>query len=1026
MRLLFLIALCQCLVQAGLRAESLFNRDVRPILSKNCYACHGPDANERKAKLRLDTAEGAAAGGKSGKPAVVPGKISESELWRRIASTDPDEIMPPPEAHRPLNAADRNTIREWIESGARFAGHWAYIPPEKAALPDGPDDNPIDRFVRDRLQKEGLDFSPQADRRTLCRRLHFDLTGLPPEPGAVKAFLHDDKPGAVERLVEGLLDSPHFGERMALPWLDAARYADTNGYSIDGGRHAWLWRDWVIKAFNDNKPYDAFLLEQLAGDLMENADETKLIATAFNRHNAVTHEGGTIPEENLVNYVSDRVKTVGESILGLTTGCAQCHDHKYDPITQEEYYQLFAFFNTADDIGLDGNNGVNPRPHIKAGSPLATEEEIAAVKREMTRARKALRKVDPSAQAEWEKDACNELARAGTGFELVPLDHLTATLPNGNPFRVAVNDDESVTVKHGDFSAYNVCCRIPDGTGLIHGVRIVFEPAANSQPGFGNGKKTKGTFVLNTATTCFSPFAAKNIDLDSAVSIGKVSASSHLPGFEPTLIHDTRRSNGWAPVPAGKPEHITLTFAKPVNPVDNPFLTTELVFNYGENASPARFRIYGFHGVDDDTLYPTEIGVILKTEPDRRSAEAANLLERYFIEHSPFKACHRMRLHNLEERLEILTGKHSIMVMNTSAKPRRTRFLERGLYSAPAHEVKPGVPAFLPPLKKIGADGEASRLDFARWLLRDDHPLTARVAVNRIWQALFGTGLVASSADFGSQGEWPTHPELLDWLAVDFRESGWNTKSLIKRIVTSRTYLQSSDTNAALLDRDPDNRLLSRGARFRLPAELLRDNALSVAGLLVPRLGGPSVKPYQPGDLWRQVSHYGSTPATAQTYVQDHGEKLYRRSLYTYWKRTLPPPDMAVFDAPSREICITNRGRTNTPLQSLVLLNSDQLVEAARVLAMRMLSMSLADDNARLASTFERVTSRPPTRGELRLLHDALQREHDHFNKNPTAAEDLLAIGESEQVSKTNLPEHAAWTNVCLTLLNLSETITRR
>ena len=1010
----------------GEAAEVRFSRDIKPLLSKNCFACHGPDAHERKGKLRLDTEEGMRTGGRSKEPAVIPGKPGDSLIWERITSTDPDELMPPPDSHKELSDAEKALIRQWIEEGANYEGHWAFAPPRQPEIPAIKEANPIDRFVGARLQNEGLEFSPAADRRSIARRLFLDLTGLPPTVAELNAFLEDAREDAYERLVDRLLASPHFGEQMALPWLDAARYADTNGYSIDGGRDAWLWRDWVIKAFNENKPYDEFLVEQLAGDLLDNPTPGQLIATAFNRHHSVTHEGGTIPEENLVNYVVDRVKTTGEAILGLTTGCAQCHDHKYDPLPQEDYYGLFAFFNTLDDRGLDGNNGVNPRPFIEAVTPLATGSEIAAVKRELEAARNQLESPDPAAQAEWENQARLELELLGEEFELIALDHLTATLPNGDPSRIQVKDDESVEAKGGDFSAYNVACRIPEGTGTVSGLRVVFEPANKGKVGFGSGA-VPGGFVMSTITPCFNPFPAKNIDLNSAIPVKRVTASSFKPEFRPEHIHDTRRRTGWAPATSevGKPQHITLTFEEPVDTAAQQYLTTELVFNYGQNAGPKKFRIFLMKGVDEDTLLPKDIVEILGLAPERRSPEQADAIRRYFNRHSEAKALARHQVSNLQERIKILTEKHRVMVMNTSQKPRVTHFLERGVYSNKKHVVKPAVPGFLPPLE-TPADRDLNRLDFARWIVRADHPLTSRVAVNRFWQIFFGRGLVGTSADFGAQGDWPSHPELLDWLAARFQKSGWDVKALVRAIVTSRTYRQSSDTSPGALKRDPRNDLLARGPRFRLPAEMVRDHALAVSGLLVKRIGGPSVKPYHPGDLWRQVSHYGSTPATAQTFVQDHGEKLYRRSLYTYWKRTLPPPSMAAFDAPNREACTTERGVTNTPLQAFILMNDPQYVEAARVFAESLLVSDAGTDLERLARAFERVTSRPPNVAELKTMTTSLERERRHYTANPSDAERLLGVGESRRDLSLSAPEHAAWTNLCGLLLNLSEAITRR
>lgn len=1037
---------CFPLVSAALAlplgaAEPLaFNRDIRPILSKTCFTCHGPDAAAVKGGLRLDLRERALKGGESGKPAIVPGKPEESEVVRHITSKNPELVMPPPEAHMKFTPQDAEKLIRWIKEGAEYEGHWAFQTPLKAAVPEIPDagSNPIDRFIAARLKAEKLAFSPEADRRTMIRRLSFDLTGLPPSLEEIEAFIADTSPQAYESLVDRLLASPRFGENLATPWLDASRYADTNGYSIDGGRHQWIWRDWVIKSFNDNQPYDRFLTEQLAGDLLPDATEQQIVATGFNRNHAITHEGGTIPEENLVNYVADRVKTASETFLGLTLACAQCHDHKYDPLSQRDYYRFYAFFNTLDDIGLDGNAGNNARPTIKAASSLANPSEAETIRRELEAARQSLASPIPDAQAKWEEQQREDLAQRGEGLVLTPLEVMTATSPNGSPDRIEIHPDQSVTISHGDFAAYNILTKLPVGGPPIRGVRVVFSPSEKSKGklGFGKAKGLEGNFLLSSITTSVSTFPAGNVDLNAILPVARLSASGSQPGFDVRDALITDPLVGWAP-PTGSsdPQRITLTFDSPIQPGETPYLTTEILFNYGQDTSPARFQIFALSGNDDDSPHPADITGILTANPTTRTPEQASQLREYFHRIAPEKAADRYRIANLTERLSMLTEKHSVLVMNTSKKPRVTHILDRGVYSAPKEEVTPGSPAALAPLSNDPSfdpstgsfrDRPANRLDLARWMTRPDHPLTSRVAVNRLWEHFFGRGLSASSADFGSQGQWPSHPELLDWLAVDFRENGWDRKRLIKLILTSRTYRQSSNTTPELLTRDPRNELLARGPRFRLSAEQIRDQALAVSGLLVERLGGPSVKPYQPGDLWRQVSHYGSSPATSQTFVQDHGEKLYRRSLYTYWKRTLPPTSLSTFDAPNREICSIGRLPTNTPLQALVTLNDPQFTEASRALAAKLLASPSGNDRERLASAFEQITSRPPAPEELATFESALKRERQRYDSDPAAARALLAIGETPQNSDIPATEQAAWTQLASTLLNLSETITRR
>ena len=1022
-----------------LAAEPLaFNRDIRPILSKTCFTCHGPDAAAVKGELRLDIRERALKGGESGKPAIVPGHPEQSMVVMHLNSKDPDVIMPPPDAHMKFTSRDAELLTRWIKEGAKYEGHWAFQPPVKASLPgNGGSGGAIDSFIAARLKSENLDFSPEADRRTLIRRVSFDLTGLPPSPDEIRIFLNDATPQAYDAMVDRFLASPRFGEHFAAAWLDASRYADTNGYSIDGGRHQWIWRDWVIKSFNDNQRYDQFLTEQIAGDLLPAATEQQIVATGFSRNHAITHEGGTIPEENLVNYTADRVKTTSETFLGLTLACAQCHDHKYDPLTQRDYYRFFAFFNTLGDAGLGGDRGINAQPSIMASSCLANPGEAEMVRSELEAQRRLLAEPIPESQQIWESEQRADLGLRGRDFLLTPLEVITATAPNGNPERIKRLPDQSVTIAGGDFSAYNILTRLPVGGPPIRGIRIVFSPTPESKGelGFGSAKGLEGNFHLGSVTASVSSFPAGNVDLNAMLPIARLSASASQPGFDIRNVLNTDPLIGWSP-PTGStaPQHLTLTFGSPLQPSATPFLTTEILFNFGEKTSPARFQIFAFSGNDSDSPYPSAITELLLSEPATRSPEQSAQLRDYFHQIAPEKAGVRSQIANLEERLSMLTGKHPVLVMDTSAKPRKTHILNRGVYSSPMDEVSPGTPGMLPPLSEDPSfdkstatfpDRPANRLDLARWMTRPENPLVARVAVNRMWEHFFGRGLSASSADLGSQGQWPSHPELLDWLAVDFRENGWDRKGLIRQILTSKTYRQSSKTTPALLARDPRNELLARGPRFRLSAEEIRDQALVVSGLLVDRIGGPSVRPYQPGDLWRQVSHYGSSPATSQTFIQDHGEKLHRRSLYTYWKRTLPPTNLSVFDAPNREICSIGRLPTNTPLQALVTLNDPQFVEAARSLALGMLGAPYPSDRDRIAAAFEKVTSRLADVSELGILENSLRRERERYQSDAPAARELLAIGELAGSRTIPVQEQAAWTQLAATLLNLSEAITR-
>ncbi|HEX3871478.1 MAG TPA: DUF1553 domain-containing protein, partial [Pirellulales bacterium] len=864
----------------------------------------------------------------------------------------------PPSSNLSLTAEEKAKLRQWIDEGAKYATHWSFVPPVKAELPEVSQPkwtrNAIDRFVLAHLDAERLKAATEADRRMLIRRVSLDLIGLPPSADEVEAFVNDRTEGAYERLVDRLLASPHFGEKFALDWLDAARYADTNGFSIDGGRQQWLWRDWVIHAFNSNMPYDRFLVEQLAGDLLPKPTDESLLATGFQRNNMVTHEGGTIPEENLVNYNADRVKTLGEAVLGLTLGCAQCHDHKYDPILQRDYYRLFAYFNTASDIGLDGNGGVDPKPFMSLPTALRTGEE-KQVEADLAALRESLEHPDAKQLASWEKSQRKQLAARGKNMELLPTELIKISTPNrGSGFeiegsRIQINEP-------GDMAAYDISLKLPATKKSITGVRVVFFPDASTPlNGWGYGPSgrrskrpaaakvraaakppvdedspmrakaadatppaVKGNFVLTAFSASADAVPGDQVNLYRLLGVRRVTADSWQTAFPPADVLDMRNEHGWSPELTHEgPVHLTVTFDEPLHVDEAPFLTVQLNFGYGSTYVAAQFEIFALIGSDDDSDLPGEIIEAVETPRSKRNAPQRSQLREYFAAHDDSTHATRIAIANLEERLAVQTGKFPAMVMDMSEKPRDTFILNRGDYSQPRDKVTAGTPSVLPTL-----DGTPdTRLGLAQWITMRTNPLTARVAVNRFWATLFGAGLVRTVADFGSQGEVPTHPELLDWLAVDFMDSGWDVKALVRKIVLSATYRQTSVPTPALLEHDPQNRLLARGPRFRLSAELIRDAALKTSGLLVPRLGGPGVNPYSPGDLWREISHYGSTPATAQTFVQDHGEKLYRRSMYTFWKRTVPPPNMAAFDAPNREVCTVSRPATNTPLQALVLLN---------------------------------------------------------------------------------------------------------
>ena len=974
--------------------EISFNRDIRPIFSETCFNCHGPDEASREEDLRFDIPESAFAEREGGYFAIVPGDPEASEAWLLINDPDPEYRMPPPKSHLVLSDEQKATIEQWILEGAKYESHWAFEVPKKELLPDAMSsewsDSPIDRFVGERLKEEGLSPNVEADRRTLIRRLSFDLTGLPPTLQEIDTFLEDHSPDAYESLVDRLLDSPHYGERMALYWMDQARYADTNGYSRDGGRTMWLWRDWVIQAYNDDKPFSDFLREQLAGDLLPNATTDQVVATGFSRNHMITAEGGTIPLENLTNYAIDRVKTTSEAFLGLTMGCAQCHDHKFDPISQKDFYQFFAYFNTLDDKGLDGAAGNNSSPLINAKTSILHTDHREINKR-IENVNTLIEEQRKLRQASWEEAVRHELNGLGEGFNLHPLRPAKINSPNVSQTDVMqVQADGSMLALKTIRNFYSMVFEIPESIGEpITGVRVEFYPHESVNGGsLGYGEEEElGAFAVTAVSVSSGNLPVADIDLNRMVPLADATASYSHPDYPVENVLDPRSQNGWSPLgKVREQQHLTVMLAEPVSKSEASHLT--VMVNFQQIGGPGHFRVLAVTGRNDETNIPEGIREILSTAVDERNSAALSRLANYQKQYDPGLTHIRNELRTVENRLLEMTAEFSTQVMNTAEEPRKTYILERGSYENPGEEVSPGVPEFLLPLP---ADAPQDRLALADWFLHEDHPLTARVAVNRIWQMLFGAGIVSTSADFGSQGTWPSHLELLDWLAVDFRENGWQVKRLIKQMVMSSAYRQDSRIDPDKLELDPNNQLLARGPRMRLQAEFVRDAMLQQSGLLNDWIGGSSVKPYQPEYIWREISHYGSAPDTAQVFVQDHASNLYRRSLYTYWKRTNPPPAMATFDAPNRELCVMGRESTNTPLQALVLLNDVQFVEISRYFAQQLLQdISTTDDSKRLASAFETITSRSPLSDELEVLLDALEEQRAIFQGDPRAAKRFL------------------------------------
>ncbi len=1052
-----------------------FDRDIRPILATNCFACHGPDAKQRQANMHFDTRDGGAFDDRGGYRVIVPGKSTESRMIQRLTAKDPAIRMPPPYADRRPTEAQIELIRRWIDEGAKWERHWSFIPPERPPVPQVKDRkwprNPIDNFVMARLEPEGLKPSPEADKATLVRRVTFDLTGLPPTLAELDSFLKDKSPNAYEKRVDQLLESPHYGERMAMAWLDVARYADTHGYHIDSLREMWHWRDWVINAYNRNIPYDQFTLEQLAGDLLPNASLGQKIATGFNRNHMINFEGGAIPEEYQNEYVVDRVEATTTTWLGMTMGCARCHDHKFDPIKQKEFYQFYAFFNSIPEKGLDGTTG-NAVPVLQ----LPSSEQAA----EMDRLKKVIaaheaampEKDVAAAEAAWEKARLatlpvpsHEALEAHYEMEGSLIDS-SGHYRHGRALRGDVTFDEGIIGKAGHFD------------GEVH-VEFGDAPAFDRSPsadGFSlalwlNGEGLKEAAVLqkidgprragdrgyellldDSVLVRGGEHRRRGAHLiarlihqwpDDAIEVRTKERLTFGSWTHVALVYDGGgKASGLQVYLDGKPAEVDVVKDHLTGPIAN---SSPLEIGNKLKAAPSlRLRsgtvseVEPFKGsIDDFRIYRRALGAdevkqlavyepvraILLTVEDKRTKRQREALREYFLTQEASESLRKTyaELKSLRQERDNLTQAiPTTMVMQEMDKPRETHVLGRGDYRNPGDTVTPGVPAFLPPLAK---DAPLTRLTLARWLVGPDNPLTARVAVNRYWQWYFGTGLVKTAEDFGTQGEPPSHPELLDWLATEFIRTGWNVKVMQRLIVTSATYRQASKVTPELYERDPENRLLARGPRFRLTAEEIRDNALAVSGLLDDKIGGPSVYPYQPKGLWEEMA-FGEG-FSGQSYTPSAGKALYRRSMYTLWKRTVPPPALTTFDAPDREKCTARRSRTNTPLQALVLLNDPTYVEAARALAERAMTEGGKDPVRRVDFAFRLATARAPRLNEREVLVQLARQELEQYRQDKAAAQKLLGVGDSKYNSKLNPSELAAWTTVASAILNLDETISK-
>jgi hypothetical protein len=1019
-----------------------FNRDVRPILSDACFQCHGPDEQQRKGGLRLDQSEGALKGGDSG-PAIVPGRPADSLLWQRILSADPDIHMPPPETGRTLTPKQQETLRQWIEQGATWEGHWAFQPVQRPLPPANSFGaaHPIDMLIRQRLQEAGLEAAPEASRETIIRRVTLDLTGLPPTLEEIDAFLSDSSDEAYERLVDRLLSSPRYGERMAQQWLDFARYADSNGFQVDSSRQMWAWRDWVINAFNRNHPFDQFTIDQLAGDMLPAPTQDQIIATGFNRNTRLNGEGGRIAEEWFAETVIDRVETAGLTWMGLTLNCCRCHDHKYDPISQREFYQLFAFFNSNEESGvLDSEGGTPGRGNSRPVHTVITPDhqrkldELARETQLLDTRLKELQQTAAERQPAWEAETLRKLASEEPTWRQLELSKVSSA---GGA--VLERQSDGSWLATGPNPAHDeYALESPITAGTFSGVLLECLPDSRL-PNQSLGRYSNGNFVLSGI---LAEITAPSLSKPIPIQFVRAVADYEQSGWPVSKVldgqaRDRRNQAGWAVDGPTRREVCRAVFALAA-PIEIPAearLHVRLRHDAINGHNIGRFKLFS-SALPPATLapsgasFPEAVRVALQMPAATRSPEQQQLVTKYFLENGDTAAAAaRGRLDAARKAVEDEKSQLPIvMVMKEMERPREARILIRGQYDRPGDVVERGVPASIAPFP---ADYPRNRLGFARWLVSPNHPLTARVWANRAWERFFGTGIVKTTENLGSQSEWPSHPELLDWLAAEFMQptfvsavSGapahaWDIKALDKLIVLSAAYRQSAKASTGNYQADPENRLISRGPRFRLSAETLRDQALAVSGLLVPDIGGPSVRPYMPEGVWDETSRYGDL----RGYRPDEGSGLYRRSLYTIWKRTAAPPSMLLFDAPSREICTVKRSRTNTPLQALALLNETTWVEAARKLAERSLTSGLESDATRLDWVFRTVTARRPEPQELELLLQGLQEDLARFRADPASARQLISVGRASTAAGIPPETLAAWTLTTTLLLNLDEVL---
>jgi hypothetical protein len=1037
MRLAVLIALASALAcglsAAGQADESIapgasrrwqFNRDIRPILSDNCYFCHGPDKNKREANLRLDTREGLH-GADDHAGAIVAGQPEASELFRRVTATDPELLMPPPASGKQLTPGQIQILREWIAQGGDFEGHWAFLPIGQAEQAQADSDlearQRIDAWIAEGWAQHGLQGAPPADPVTLLRRLHFDLTGLPPTPQAVQRFLQDHSPTAYERTVDELLSSPHFGERLAMWWLDLVRYADSVGYHGDQEVSVSPFRDYVIRSFNENKPFDQFTREQLAGDLFPEPTREQLIASGYNRLGMMSAEGGVQDKEYLAKYMAERVRNASGTWLGVTLGCCECHDHKFDPFPTRDFYRFAAFFADIKERGLyaGANSDGNWGPSIKVPTPdeeaalAKLNEQLAMLRDVLNTQTEAL----AAEQAAWEASRPKWTVLAPAKFE--SAGGATLHLQPDQSLLASGNNPPQETYQL-TFS------NIPAGTTALR-LEVLPDPSLPQQ---GPGRAGNGNFVLTEFVARVRTAAGETrpVTFQQASATyeqtGATGANPYKKWAVAAAIDGDKQGGtwGWAVLEKVGLRHVAVfETAADLQLAEGELLEVSLLQNLdnpGHNIG--RFRLAATthpRPVAAQEAVPENVSAILQLTRDERSPAQQAELASYFRGIAPSLQPVRDQFAQLEQQAQQLNGQIVTTLITVAVPPRTVRVLHRGNWmDTTGEEVHPGLPELL--AGTPASDRPLNRLDLANWLVSTENPLTARALVNRLWKIYFGAGLSRSVDDLGAQGEWPSHPELLDYLANRLRSTGWDLKRLIKTIVLTEAYRQSSTATPQQLELDPYNRWLARQGRFRLDAELVRDNALAVSGLLVPQIGGRSVRPYQPPGYWAYLNF------PQREWQNGVGDELYRRGLYTHWQRQYLQPSLLAFDAPSREECTPDRARSNTPLQALVLLNDPSYVEAARGFA-ELIMQQEGDLPARLEFAFQRALSRPVQPAEAEILQQLWQAQFSEFGNDQAAARSLLTVGARPVPEGLPLPELAAWTSVARAILNLHEFITR-